>query len=161
MIRPFESSDRAAVLAINAANVPEVGEMDDRKLSLFGRISPWFRVVELDGVVVGFLVGLSEASTEYQSPNYRWFCERYPSFAYVDRIALSEVGRGKGWGPALYDELASWARSTGRPSLCAEVNTVPANPRSIRFHEIYGFAEVARCRPYGPDEEVAMFVATL
>lgn len=157
MIRPYVASDRAAVLAINADNVPEVGEMDDAKLDLFERISPWFRVVEVNGSLVGLLVGLTEDSTDYQSPNYRWFLDRNSSFAYVDRIALAEEGRGKGWGPALYDEFSAWATMNGRPLLCAEVNTVPANPRSTRFHEIYGFVEVARQRPYGPDEEVAMF----
>lgn len=161
MIRPYGPADKSAVLAINADNVPEVGAMDETKLDLFERISPWFRVVEVDGLVVGLLIGLTEESTDYTSPNYRWFLDRNSRFAYVDRIALAEAGRGRGWGPALYDEFSRWAIASSRPLLCAEVNTVPANPRSIRFHEIYGFAEVARQRPYGPDEEVAMFEKAL
>lgn len=157
MIRPYQPSDAGAVLALNEANVPEVGTMDADKLQLFADHSPYFRVVEVDGQVVGMLVGLTEAEIMYPSPNFKWFCERHDSFAYVDRVALAESTRGQGWGPALYKEFDAWARAQGKPFLCAEVNTIPANPRSVRFHEIYGFAEVSRERPYGPDEEVAMF----
>ena len=161
MIRQYEDSDADAVLALNAANVPEVGTMDAEKLALFVEHSPYFRVVEVDGQVVGMLVGLSETETVYPSPNYKWFYERYPSFAYIDRVALAESVRGKGWGPALYQDFEAWARANDKPALLAEVNTIPNNPRSIRFHELYGFTEVGRERPYGPDEEVAMFAYPL
>ncbi len=45
--------------------------------------------------------------------------------------------------------------------LAAEVNTEPPNPRSLRFHRRFGFIEVARFRPYGPDAEEAMLVKHL
>lgn len=173
MIRPYRPSDAAAVLAINEANQPEVGPMDAQKLLLFQEISPFFRVVEdrddagaeghdeTGGEPVGFLIGLTESATSYPSPNFGWFRNRHPHFAYIDRVALSEPARGQGWGPALYREFEAWARSIGEPLLCAEVNTVPPNERSTRFHQLYGFVEVARCNPYGPDEEVAMFELAL
>ena len=161
MIRPYRSPDADAVLALNEANVPDVGTMDAEKLQLFVDHSPYFRVVELNGQVVGMLVGLTEAETVYPSPNFKWFCERHQSFAYVDRVALAESTRGQGWGPALYKDFEGWARSQNKPFLCAEVNTIPDNPRSLRFHEIYGFVEVGRERPYGADEEVAMLECSL
>lgn len=157
MIRDYQAEDAAIVLAINAANVPEVGDMDEDKLALFADISPFFKVVEIDGSVVGMLVGLTEASTAYPSTNYGWFVERHASFAYVDRIALVEAGRGQGWGPALYTQFEQWAKDTNRPFLCAEVNTVPDNPRSHHFHKVFGFSDVERRQPYGGDEEVAMY----
>ncbi|MFT7600452.1 MAG: putative GNAT superfamily acetyltransferase [Acidimicrobiales bacterium] len=157
MIRTYLPADAAEVLTLNADNVPEVGDMDASKLALFESMAPFFRVVEVDGKVVGALVGLTEESTAYGSPNYAWFSERHDNFAYIDRVMLAETTRGQGWGPALYDQFAEWATSSDRHLLCAEVNTVPDNPRSIRFHELYGFVEMARCNPYGPDEEVAMF----
>lgn len=156
MIRPAVVSDRRALLDLNAANVPEVGTMDDDKLSFFFETAPYFTVVELDGAVVGMLIGLTEQNVAYPSKNYGWFCERNAAFAYIDRVCLAESCRGQGWGPALYRDVESWAVGIGRPLLAAEVNTIPANPRSLRFHEIYGFVEVGRFRPYGPDEEVAM-----
>ena len=165
MIRPYRPADAEAVLAINEANQPEVGPMDAAKLQFFEEVSPHFRVVEIDdgrsSEIVGLLIGLTEGQTSYASPNFGWFRDRHPRFAYVDRVALSPSARGQGWGPALYREFEVWARRFDRPVLCAEVNTVPPNPRSTRFHQIYGFVEVARCRPYGPDEEVAMFELVL
>lgn len=161
LIRDYAPADAQAVLAVNAANVPEVGPMDEAKLALFVEIAPFFKVVEVGGVVVGIMVGLSEQSINYPSPNYRWFNERHGSFAYVDRIALVENGRGQGWGQRLYGEFEQWARDTSRPWLCAEVNTEPDNPASHRFHLAFGFDDVAHLRPYGPDEEVAMYEKSL
>ncbi|MEZ5226999.1 MAG: hypothetical protein R2710_10080 [Acidimicrobiales bacterium] len=66
------------------------------------------------------------------------------AFAYVDRIAIAESeSRDQGWGPALYHDFQAWAVANDRPRLAAEVNTQPPNPRSLRFHEIFGFDEVA------------------
>lgn len=157
VIRPARRGDAEALLALNAANVPEVGAMDDTKLSLFLDRAPVVSVLEIGGDVAGMLVGLSERSTFYQSPNFRWFAERYASFAYVDRIALAPEARGGGWGPEFYRRFETFARLTGRPVVCAEVNTVPDNPRSHRFHQRFGFVEVGRAKPYGEEEEVAMY----
>lgn len=160
-MRSYLPSDAEAVLAINAECVPEVGGMDAERLATFTEMAGFFAVVELDEQVAGFLIGLDEQATTYPSPNYAWFAERYSSFAYVDRIALSDRARGNGFGPGLYRAFEAWAFGHGKPVLLAEVNTVPDNPRSHRFHERFGFGEVARCRPYGPDEEVAMYVKKL
>ncbi|MDH4075128.1 MAG: GNAT family N-acetyltransferase, partial [Acidimicrobiia bacterium] len=78
--------------------------------------------------------------------------ERHPSFAYIDRVAIDERQRGAGWGPALYREFEAWARESGRSLLCAEVNTEPPNPRSLRFHDLFGFDMVAQFRPYGTND---------
>ena len=88
----------------------------------------------------------------YPSPNFGWFSERYDSFAYVDRVAVSEADRGAGWGPALYRDFEQWARDNQRPMLCAEVNVVPPNPRSLRFHEIFGFDQLEQFEPTGSDD---------
>jgi len=165
VIRDFDPADTdqtTAVLALNAANVPEVGPMDANKLAFFASTSPYFKIVEGSaGEIIGMLIGLTQNEVAYQSPNFKWFCERNERFAYVDRIAIAENGRGQGWGPALYTDFASWARAQKLPMMCAEVNTIPPNPRSAHFHEVFGFEEAARTNPYGPNEEVAMLELTL
>jgi len=148
VIRTYSSDDAEAVLALNEACVPEVGPMDDKKLAEFADWASYFKVVDLDGKIAGLLVGLTEA-TPYGSPNYGWFVERYSSFAYVDRVAVSESERGDGWGPALYRDFEQWARDNQRPMLCAEVNVEPPNPRSLRFHEIFGFDQLEQFEPTG------------
>lgn len=160
-MRAYQPIDAEAILQINRECVPEVGEMDAAKLALFERIAGFFVVVEHDDNIAGFLIGLDEAAIDYTSPNYRWFAERHGTFAYVDRIALSESARGNGFGRDLYRAFEAWAVGQGKPMLTAEVNTIPDNPRSHRFHETFGFAEVQRRRPYGPDEEVAMYEKAL
>lgn len=160
MIRKYQTSDFDAVMRVNAANVPEVGEMDDAKLGLLLEEAGLVQVVEIHGEVHGMMFILIEGGT-YASTNYAYFCDRHPSFAYVDRIALAEAARGQGWGPELYENAEQWAKDNAKPVLVAEVNTVPNNPRSIRFHEIFGFTEIERRNPYESDEEVAMFERVL
>ena len=160
MIRRYDEGDRAAVLALNAANVPEVGEMDGAKLDLLLAEAVTVDVVEVDDDIVGFMILLGPGGA-YPSPNYRWFEAHYDDHLYVARIAIAASARGQGWGPALYARFEERGRERRAPVLTAEVNTVPINERSLRFHAIAGFDEVARCRPYGPDEEVAMLVKTL
>lgn len=160
MIRAYSPSDAAAVLALNQANLPDVGPMDEEKLALLSAEAFSFDVVEVASGVVGALISLSEGSS-YQSPNYRWFSGRYPHFVYVDRVMLAEEARGHGWGPALYTSLEKLATAAGKPVMLAEVNTVPRNDRSLRFHELFGFTEVGREHPYGGEEEVAMLMRPL
>lgn len=154
-IRPRTPADDDRVRAINAANVPDVGPLDEDRLALFADEAAHFDVVELDGEVVGIFVGLIEGA-RYASPNYRWFAARHDRFAYVDRIALEPAARGIGAADELYGRFEAWAAGTGRPVACAEVNVEPPNPRSMRFHERRGYVAVAEVAPYGTDERVAM-----
>ena len=155
-IHDYSPGDGPEVQELNRANEPDVGPLDDTRLEVLTSEALLVRVVRVDTQLVGALFVLAEGGS-YGSPNYRWFGERHDRFAYVDRIMLAPAARGLGLGPRLYDEASTAAREAGKPVLCAEVNTVPANDRSFRFHELYGFREVARQRPYGGDEEVAMF----
>ena len=154
-IRDIEPGDERALRALNTSNEPEVGPLDDDRLRLFGAAAIRFRVVVAGRTIHGLFVGLAEG-VDYASPNYRWFAERHSRFAYVDRIALSPQLRGSGAADALYDEFEAWATRSDRPVVCAEVNVVPPNPRSLRFHERRGFVVVEEVAPYGGGERVAM-----
>ena len=153
-IREFEPGDEPAVRALNRANEPEVGPLDDDRLRLFRAVAR-FEVVCVADEVLGLFVGLTEG-VDYTSPNYRWFADRHERFAYVDRIALAPELRGAGVADALYDRFEDRARSAGCPIACAEVNVEPPNPRSLRFHRRRGFVVVDEVAPYGGDERVAM-----
>ena len=154
-IRPRTPDDDDRIRVVNAANVPEVGPLDEDRLALFAEAAPHFDVIEVDGVVVGLFVGLTEGMP-YASPNYRWFVDRHERFAYVDRIALEPEARGVGIADELYERFERWASETGRPVVCAEVNVEPPNPRSMRFHERRGYVGVGELAPYGTEERVAM-----
>ena len=154
-IRDARPEDHDTIRVVNVSNEPEVGPLDAARLELFTHAAARFQVVVADDEVVGLFVGLTEG-VDYASPNYRWFTERHPRFAYVDRVALQPTARGSGCADALYENFEGWARETERPLLCAEVNTVPANARSMRFHERRGFVMVDEIAPYGGEERVAM-----
>jgi predicted GNAT superfamily acetyltransferase len=135
--------------------------MDGSKLDRLAQWAAYFGVVDIDGQLAGFLIGLTEEAP-YESPNFGWFAERHRSFAYVDRVAIDERRRGEGWGPALYREFEAWAVASGRSLLCAEVNTEPPNPRSLRFHELFGFDMVAQFEPEGdPGHRVGLMQKNL
>jgi uncharacterized protein len=98
----------------------------------------------------------------YDSPNHRWFRERYPRFVYVDRVAVSERARGRGLARRLYEELMTNARADGHTVLCAEVYSDPPNPESDAFHKAMGFTEIGRAQlPERGGKTVRYLVRTL
>ena len=150
-MRPYEPADAAGARALNEANVPEVGSADAERWEWLVDLAEHVEVAEADGEVVAFLVGFAEGS-DYDSPNYRWFGARHGRFAYVDRVAVAEAHRGTGIAHELYRSFEAWGRGRGAGVLCAEVNTVPPNPRSRRFHARLGFLPVAETEPWAETE---------
>lgn len=155
--RPYEPADAEAARALNEANVPEVGAADADRWDWLVDLAEHVEVVEAEGEVVAFLVGCAEGSA-YDSPNYRWFSARHDRLAYVDRVAVAAAHRGTGIAHDLYRSFEAWGRGRGAGVLCAEVNTVPPNPRSLRFHQGVGFGPVAELEPW-PDDEPGHLVA--
>jgi uncharacterized protein len=68
----------------------------------------------VDDDLAGFVHVMVEG-TPYASPNYRWVAERYPTFAYIDRVAIAPNHRRAGIGARLYDAVvARWSSSAPR-----------------------------------------------
>jgi uncharacterized protein len=154
-IRAATAEDLPAVHALNAANVPQVGPLDEHRTELFLGAAEAFWVATRGDDVVGLFVGLF-AGHDYLSPNYQWFTTRWDQFAYVDRIAIAPDARGTGLADAIYDRWEEVAREANQPVLCAEVNLQPPNPRSLAFHRRRGLLPVADLTPYGDAQRVAM-----
>ena len=127
---------------LNNGSIPAVSEADRAKMVWLVEQSLLSLVVEHDGDVVGFCVNFGPGS-QYGSVNYRWFCDRYDDFAYLDRIAVDPALRRSGVGRAFYAELIE--RFTGtKPVLLCEVNIRPRNDASLAFHRAIGFREVGQ-----------------
>jgi uncharacterized protein len=149
-IRPLEPTDLDAVLAINEANVPEVGSITMERLEFLVVESACSLVVDVDGTVAGFCIVIGVDST-YDSVNYRWFMDRYTDAMYLDRVAFTADSRGQGLGTALYGAVHEFVRGVpGMNRWTLEVNADPPNVPSLAFHRARGFVEVDRQHtPYG------------
>jgi predicted GNAT superfamily acetyltransferase len=148
-IRSIQTDDLVRILAINQANVPEVGSVDADRLAYIVAESPIALAVELDAGIVGFCLVLSSDS-EYDSVNYRWFTERYDDFMYLDRVAFAAEAQGRGLGTLLYAEVDRLMVEAGGSQLALEVNVDPPNEPSLAFHSRRGFVEVGQQdTPYG------------
>jgi len=158
-ISDVTESDLVDVLALNEASLPHVSNLDMERTRWFAANAQYFRVARIEGLFAGFLIGL-RPGIDYSSDNYRWFCENYADFAYVDRVAVAASARRQGVASRLYDDFANTVRGEVDIMTC-EVNIRPTNESSMRYHELHGFRQVASQETEGGKKEVAMLEKTL
>ena len=159
IIRNVRHSDLDAVLVLNQSEVPHVGSVDVVRMRWYADNATYFRVAATGGEVAAYLVGF-RPGVEYTSPNYRWFCEHYDDFAYVDRVAVSADARRSGIATQLYEDFAS-AMPPAVPVMTCEVNLRPPNASSMAFHRRLGFRQVGSLTSSDGAKEVAMLVKQL
>ena len=135
-------------------NAEELSGKDQKKLDSFLEKKPIYDAIlqalgeNIEGTIAAFQMVYREGSS-YWSDNYKWFCNKYPCFLYVDRIVVGSEYRKYGIGRRLYEEVISYARKTGVPLVTAEIDIAPKyNTASMAFHKSMGFREVGT-KPYG------------
>ncbi len=157
-IRDAVPADFPEILALNEEWEHFLSPASAARLEFLHAEAEYHRVVPRtaeDPGIDAFLLAFRENS-RYDSPNYRWFVERYPAFLYVDRVVVSGRAQGRGLGSRLYDDLFAFAASTGVPRVVCEYDVEPMNEGSRRFHARYGFREVGRSTYSDPPKVVAM-----
>lgn len=142
-IRDAAAADFDAILALNEASVSQLSPLSPQRLAGLHAQAALHRVAEREGEVVGFLLAFREG-TDYDSPNYRWFAQRYPLFLYVDRVVVAEAARGHGVGTLLYRDMFEFAAPSAAGLVTCEFDIDPPNPASEQFHARFGFREVGR-----------------
>jgi uncharacterized protein len=149
-IRDVREHELDAVLALNNTAGRSILVLDAVQLRYFYDHADYFRVAEIDGHLAGFLIALRDGS-DYDSPNYRWFSEHYPSFVYIDRIVIANAYRRHGLGRIFYCDVNSFAE-VRVPLLTCEVFLEPIDDVVVLFHGTYGFQEVGQQRmgEHGP-----------
>jgi len=150
--------DFADVLALNEKSMPHVNRISGEELQWFADNAAFVNVAKVAGQFAGFLIGM-RPGTAYASPNYRWFCNHYDDFAYVDRVAVMKWARRRGVAESLYDAFAQSQPGVG--AITCEVNIRPPNGGSLRFHERMGFRQVGSQETDGGRKEVALMEKTL
>lgn len=158
-IRNILPGDLLQVLELNDAEVPHVGRIDMDRLLWFAGNADYFRVAVDADRLDGFLIGLRPGSS-YTSLNYRWFCDRYADFAYVDRVAVAPHARRRGLASRLYDDFAA-AMPAEVSRMTCEVNLEPPNEQSMCFHLRMGFREVGTLSSNDGDKKVALLSKSL
>ena len=157
-IRNVEEKDKDFVLELNRTNVEVLSPMDDERFQYFVKVSDMFQIVEADGEPVAFLIALREGIPDYTSENYIWFSKQYEQFLYVDRIVIDDKARGLGIGRKLYDGVFERAAGSGIDKVTAEVDVIPYNGPSLKFHEAMGFKEVGQQVIRGGEIKVSLQV---
>ena len=158
-IRDVREHDLDAVLALNNAAGRTILALDAEQLRYFFDHADYFRVAEIDGHLAGFLIALREGSS-YDSPNYHWFSEHYPQFAYIDRIVIANAYRRHGLGRIFYCDVTSYAE-VRVPLLSCEVFLEPRDDVVVLFHGTYGFQEVGQQRMGEDGPQVSLLAKDL
>ena len=140
-IRELTTADLDACVELNNGSIPAVSEADVTKMAKLVDESLVSLVAVHDDEIVGFCVNFGPGA-DYHSVNYRWFCDRYSDFAYLDRIVVAPEARSMGIGAAMYAAVEE--HIAGTPWLFCEVNLRPRNDGSLRFHARLGFVEVGQ-----------------
>lgn len=159
VLRDAIEADWPAVLALNAAFVHHLSPMDAARLARLAAASCCFRVIESDAGVEAFLMAFAKGAV-YDGAIFQLLSRRAEDFVYIDRIVVAERLRGKGLAERLYDDIVAYARSRGVEAVLCEVNVVPPNPTSRRFHERFGFREIGR-HSTGAERTVALLAYDL
>ena len=133
-----------ALLALNNAHAQELSWLEPERLQhLVEQAFLARRIGDLDAFLLAF-----DQDARYDSPNFLWFCARYPRFVYVDRIVVASSARGRGCARRLYRDLFEHAAEAGYERVVCEVNSNPPNPASDAFHAALGFVEVGTASVY-------------
>lgn len=159
LLRQAHTGDLASLLVLNEAAVPHVNHLTLRDMESFLEQAAYFRLLCIDGDPAAFLLGFAPGA-RYRSSNYRWFCQRYTSFIYIDRVAVAPPLRGHGLGGTLYRDLEAFA-APAVPLLACEVNLQPPNPGSIRFHQRFGFFQVGIQNTEGGKKTVSLMIKNI
>jgi predicted GNAT superfamily acetyltransferase len=158
-IRDVLAHELDSVLALNNAAGSTILPLDAAGIRSLYEASSYFRLADVDGHIAGFLPAMREHA-DYDSPNFLWFRERYPAFAYIDRIVIARPYRGLGLGRVFYADVTSYAE-TRVPELACEVFLEPRDDVSLLFHGTWGFQEVGQQTMPSNGRRVALLAKTL
>jgi len=141
LIRNARATDFPSIAALNAESEAFLSPMSEARLERLHASASYHRLIARDAGVAAFLLAFREGA-DYDSPNYRWFSERYESFVYIDRVVVAPAHRGKGLATFLYLDVFAFAVKSGIETVACEFDVDPPNEVSRRFHDKLGFQEV-------------------
>jgi len=161
-IREYVEADLTFLHEINSASTPGVSEETEEGLAKIVSLSTCLVACDGADFPIGFITLIKPGTKAYESPNLRWFeahIESQPrKLIYVDRIALHPDHRGRKLGERLYK--AAYDAFEGYDEIGCEVNLVPDNPPSHKFHRRMGFERIGE-QVFSLEKAVAYYVREL
>lgn len=139
-LRHVLAGDLPAIQDLNEQGLPYVNHLELAQIRWFAEVAAYFRVAESNGRLAGFLIAVTP-ETDYPSPYFAWFCQRYTQFIYIDRIVVAGWARRRGVARALYRDVERFACEQAY-LLTVDVYSQPPNDISLTFHRNYGFEEI-------------------
>jgi len=157
MIDQIKTEHLPTILANNEQYVHWLAPLDMHGLEKLIAAASYARQTEAGkGVLIGF-----RSDSPHQSDNLTWLRNKFESFVYIDRVIIGETAQGKGYGRALYQDYENFARGNRFPRMVCEVNTIPDNPGSHKFHERMGFRPCGEMDMLGGKKRVRYYEKTL
>jgi len=141
-IRPATEADYDFILRINEENIEVLAPMDRARLLYLIDMPSKVSVAFCGEERAAFIITMTDSVTKYESENFRWFKEHYDRFLYIDRVVIDAPFRRAGLGRTLYQRIFNYAKENNIPVVTAEIDTIPYNEASLRFHKSMGFEEV-------------------
>lgn len=139
-----KSYQKDFIINLNSENMPAVGGLDEKSYVRLLDYSDYFKLIKYNNQFIGFIIALLPGRP-YESVNYKWFEKKYKSFIYIDRIVISPNYQNQGFGSLFYDDLKNDFKDDC-DSMACEINIIPKNDISMKFHKKYGFKEVGQLR---------------
>ena len=140
IIEDIKKKDFEDIINLNKKFITVLNDLTLKDLIYFKKISPYFKTLKIGDKFEGFIITLFP-NCNYKSENYIWFNSRFKSFIYIDRICISNKQQQKGYGFAIYKDLLKNIKKKVKRITC-EVNLIPENFISNRFHKKFGFEEI-------------------
>jgi predicted GNAT superfamily acetyltransferase len=153
MIGTIKTEHLPTILANNQQFVHWLSPLDMAELeTLISSASYARQIGNGTGVLIGF-----RSDSSHQNDNLTWLRNKFDSFVYIDRVIIGEKAHGKGYGRALYNDFAEFGHEHKFPRLVCEVNTIPDNPGSHKFHLNMGFKPCGEMDMLGGTKQVRYY----
>jgi [ribosomal protein S18]-alanine N-acetyltransferase len=162
-IRPLESRDVEAILAIQAA-CPEIAQWTawDYDRATCGEMAGWVATEKSNVGAEGAAVVAGDAATEFAGEVAGFLvARRLSSELEILNFAVESEWRRCGIGAALLEEALQWAETFRATQAILEVRA--SNLAALRFYERHKFELVGRRPRYytAPVEDALLLTATL
>ncbi|MGJ8562524.1 MAG: GNAT family N-acetyltransferase [Alphaproteobacteria bacterium] len=157
-IEEIKPEHHAQILKMNTEFVHWLAPLSEMGLiHLLGLATYKKQIGEASAILIGY-----PHDVDYPDHwNLSWLNQNFDNYFYIDRIIVGTAAQGQALGRRLYTDIADFARTRGYARLCCEVNIIPDNPASHKFHRQQGFTPCGEQTHMTEDKAVRYYTKAL